>query len=167
MTSKAKKPRFKLAELLNQKDFLLERHGKMIIAAELQRRYGLRAAEVLNICESDVIGMEYIHIHGLKRSNDRYIHCPDLVHQLVKPGTSRKSIPVFPFNYRKYYAWFKKYLGGIPNPGKKNARVTHRFRQEVIRKLKQGPGTEDSGVSGFIGHKSKKTLKYYLPKKTK
>lgn len=167
MSGKAKKTPVQLSELLNQRNFMLQRHGKMIIVAEIQRRYGLRASEVLNIKQKDIIGNEYIHIHGLKRSNDRYIHCPDLIAQFANIRNSTKSTPIFQCNYGKYYRWFNRFIGGVNNPGKKNRRVTHRYRQEVIRKLKHGQGIEDAGVSGFIGHKSKKTLKYYLPPETK
>lgn len=167
MASKRKKPGIRADQWLNSHEKAILRHGKMILAAEIQRRTGCRAGEVLSITYNDIIRGEYIFIRGLKRSYDRYFHCPDIIQHLVNQAASKPSDRVFPFDYRQYYAWFKRYIGGIPGAGKKNRRVTHRFRQEVIQLLHRTQEEKDPGVSNFIGHKSRSTLKYYLQRKKK
>ena len=129
---------------------------------ELLMLYGLRISEVLRIKVYDIKSNGYIVIKGLKGSNSRLIY-PAFNLAFWKnadPGT----LPISNTFSRFYFYRLFKRLGLYERfKGHFNNSVTHYFRQKLLRSLKND-GVESSLLSSFIGHVSKKTIKYYEEK---
>lgn len=132
------------------------------IIFELQRRFGLRWSECKALKFADIIDREYIRFQGSKGSYDRFEFCPDIIAVLARRGHPRPSASVFSINYGKYYRFVKSRVPYRRKPGKKNAIVTHQARHNLVQKMANKAPQALSSVSRRVGHKSNKTLSYYL-----
>lgn len=130
---------------------------------ELLMLNGLRISEVLSIKPSDVLPNGYIRINGKKGSNDRLI-----TSNYFRTHWQTSFISLLPLHlyYSRFYFYrlFKKIgIYGRYGSNKYNS-VTHYFRHEIVLSM-QKSGVDDQLISEFLGHKSSKSLLYYVGKK--
>jgi len=129
---------------------------------ELLMFYGLRISEVLRIKKNDIKSTGHIIIKGLKGSNDRLIQPKYYYDFWFKNGYG--FLPLVDTYSRFYYYRLFKRLGiGQKFNMNSNTSVTHYFRHNLIIELKR-QGVPEHMLSSYIGHVSKKTLKYYVNK---
>jgi integrase len=129
---------------------------------ELLFFYGLRISEVLRIKQYDIKSTGHILIKGLKGSNDRLIQ-PKYYYEFWLNG-AYGFLPLGDTYSRFYYYRLFRRLGiGQKFNGNTNTSVTHYFRHNLVILLKKQGVSEDL-LSNYIGHVSKKTLKYYVNK---
>ena len=129
---------------------------------ELLMFYGLRISEVLRIKQYDIKSTGHIIIKGLKGSNDRLVQPKYYYEFWFKSGYG--SLPLGEIYSRFYYYRLFKRMGiGQKFNLNSNTSVTHYFRHNLIIELKR-QGVPEHMLSSYIGHVSKKTLKYYVNK---
>jgi len=129
---------------------------------ELLMFYGLRISEVLRIKKNDIKSTGHIIIKGLKGSNDRLVQPKYYYEFWFKSGYG--SLPLGGIYSRFYYYRLFKRMGiGQKFNMNSNTSVTHYFRHNLIIELKR-QGVPEHMLSSYIGHVSKKTLKYYVNK---
>lgn len=126
---------------------------------ELLMCHGLRISEVLRIRSYDVKGTGHVVIKGLKGSKDRLILPVMNLRFWMSSGSG--LLPIKDTFSRFYFYRLFKRIGLYEKfEGHTNNSVTHSFRQKLLRGLKKD-GVDSSLLSDFIGHVSKKTIKYY------
>ena len=126
---------------------------------ELLMCHGLRISEVLRIKTYDIKSSGHIVIKGLKGSNDRLILPAMNLSFWMSSGSG--MLPIQDTFSRFYFYRLFKRIGLYEKfEGHVNNSVTHSFRQKLLRGLKKD-GVNSSLLSDFIGHVSKKTIKYY------
>lgn len=136
------------------------------ICAEIQRRFGLRWAEVSRLKKSDIIDGEYLHFAGAKKSYDRYLHAPDIC-EALKPfiGKSQHT-RFFTFSYNVYHKYLSNTTTTTARPGHKKRDVSNQFRVKYFRKLVDHAGKATPSISRAGGHKTNKAIFYYLDPNT-
>ena len=126
---------------------------------EIQLRSGCRVSEVLAIGCEDVFINNSILIKGAKGSSNRVVSVYDCFDYLWKCKVSG-IVPFQEWDRFRVYRDYKKLGIGKVFDGKKNMSVTHFFRHSFNRLLKES-GVDQDTRSLHLGHKSKKSIKYY------
>lgn len=125
----------------------------------LQYYYGMRISEVLNIRISELKIGRFCIVKGLKGSHDILIS-DDL---LIDVLTYYKNIGLEVFEgISRFYVYreFKKMGIQINGGGKVNLAVTHSFRHNLAKDLRDS-GYKDEDVTLALHHKSKSSQKNY------
>jgi len=127
---------------------------------ELLFLHGLRISEVLSINYSDVLHDGRIIIHGSKGSQNRLIH--SVLFSSFWADGSTGLLPLNSIYSRFYFSRLFKKLGYYKKFGQnqKNS-VTHYFRHVFVQEL-LAQGVPESDISLFIGHNSKRSIRYYV-----
>ncbi len=131
---------------------------------QLQKRFGLRYSEVSSIRNMDILNDQYIFVRGKKRSRNRILFAPDLIRILLKHITGSPSTLVFSVSYAQYFHFVAKHVPLQRTRKNGNRRVTHFFRAKIIQSLASKKQVEFEDIKQFTGHKSKKSIPYYLRK---
>jgi len=121
---------------------------------------GIRISELLRIDPWSILKSGHINVKGLKGSNDRIII--PVFSLFFWQGFMVQFLPLVDLYSRFYfYRRFKKLGIYTHYDSRKHQSITHFFRHRVINQLNDS-GVPQKDISTFIGHKNKKTLKYYL-----
>jgi len=127
---------------------------------ELMYVYGLRISEVLDIHLYDVMTSGLIRIRSKKGSRMRYVMPVYFIS--FWQVRDRNILPISNFYNRFYmYRVFKKLGYYSKHPGNTNFSVTHYFRHRCVSEMVQAGYTAHS-ISEFLGHRSAKTIQYYI-----
>ena len=127
---------------------------------ELLFLYGLRISEILNILPNHISPSGALTIKGSKGSKTRVVY--SVYFQSFWTNLATGCLPISQTYDRFYFYRLFKKLGIYGNFGKtsKNS-VTHYFRHRIIKQM-QSDGNSNEEISNFIGHKSPKSLNYYV-----
>ena len=124
--------------------------------------YGLRIGEVLNATFQDVLEPFNLYIHGSKGSFDRVLYCPEVIQYVTRHGVCPPDSRLFTLSYNQVYRQVAKECGSNIRNKKKNRRVTHRYRADLLQRIHKKGLAADNEVGHTIGHRSGKTINYYL-----
>lgn len=133
--------------------------GDYALVFHLLDGYGFRISEVLSISSRDITARGNVIVRGLKGSGDRLIVAPELAAFFLK----KRASGVDPFGHLNRYTAYRrlKELGIVKRkPGRKNASVTHSFRDEYVKGLREVE-TDNKVLKQFTGHKSGKSVDHY------
>lgn len=151
------------AELSNILDIIVSGSDSRIlerILCDLMLSGGLRVSEVLDLADLKVNVLGQVFIFGRKGSDSK------LVTPIYFKNYWLKKIPVCsnPFKHISrfsFYKWLKSQGVGIHHGNKINNSVTHAMRHLHVY-LMELMELEPKQMSEIIGHKSNRSLKYYL-----
>ncbi len=139
-----------------------EMHGQLAVMYELQRRFGMRYSELAAMTPRHLIDSEYIYVPGKKKSNNRLLYCPDLIAFINVLLSGRTSGYIFTVSYHQYFNFVSKRVPDTRVRENGKRRVTHYFRAKIIQKFKGKSYVTNDDIKGFTGHRSQKSLLYYL-----
>ncbi len=137
------------------------------IIYEFQRRYGLRWHEVVSLKLEDIITEEEVLFHGAKRGYDRFIYAPDLIFYIRRLSAGRKEGKFFTVSYQQHRRWLYQRNKFTRLPGRKYNIVSHLPRHIIATRRVRAEGEIDPSVSRSLGHKSNRTILYYLTQEVK
>lgn len=132
------------------------------VAYELQRRTGARYSEIERLQWGDVVNDEYLIMEGAKGGRARLLYCPDLIEVLKVLCAGRCSGQLVPIRYGQYKRFLsQKGLCGYVKFGRKRA-YTHAIRYQLANTLVQKLGRDRRVAGDILGHRSKKSINYYI-----
>jgi len=134
----------------------------MYCIREIQRISGVRVGEVLNVKAVDIMDNQNIYIHGSKGSNDRIVNCPAVISIICKNVDINTRQSIFTVSYTQYYRFLKKHGDILHIVGKKNNYVSHSFRKKLLNQIYNSGCAKKEKIGHAIGHRSKKTINYYI-----
>lgn len=133
------------------------------VLLDMQLKLGLRISEVLRLRPIDILSMDKVRIRASKRGRDRLVNYTDIYGYL---NICKKTgmIPFLDYDRFFIYRLYKKEGLMLFHEKDKKYSVTHAFRHLLVQEITRQ--VEDvSLLSELVGHKSRKSIDSYLPKK--
>lgn len=129
------------------------------------KNYNFRISEILNLSIASLIPSNTI-IVKLSKSSDYYVFHDEGIYNCLFYIFDRNYENKFSLTYDEFKRWFiKHHSQDIITGLGKNAKITHAFRYKNAAIFDNCLKNEKE-IQALLRHKSKKTQKYYLKKKT-
>lgn len=121
---------------------------------------GCRVNDLLRLTGHDFTSNYYVHIRQGKNSDDLVYHI-DRYHDIIDIWKNSGVRISGTYSRQSIYRIYKKIGISINRGNDRNKSVTHAFRVAIARDIVNS-GMDKSVASKALGHKSKRSIDYYL-----